>query len=58
MLIVANVYIGDVLHKQRHSVIITVAVHFNGGDSTKCKANHLIYKAEGIFFEYQFNLTI
>lgn len=37
MLIVANVYIGDVLYKQRHSVIITVAVHFNGEDSTNAR---------------------
>lgn len=37
MLIVANVYIWDVSYKHRHSVIITVAVHFNGGDSTNAR---------------------
>lgn len=35
MLIVANVYIWDVLHKHRHSVIITVAVHFSGGETAQ-----------------------
>lgn len=37
MLIVANVYIWYVLYKHRFSVIITVAVHFTGGDSTNAR---------------------
>lgn len=37
MLLVAHVYIRDVLCKQRHPVIITVAVHFSGGDGTSAR---------------------
>lgn len=46
MLIVANVYIWDVVYKHRHSVIITVAVHFGGRRQNKYKSNHFIYEIE------------
>lgn len=56
MLIVANVYIWDVLYKHRHSVIITVAVHFSGGRQHKCKTNYFSYKAKSLLFGSQFKL--
>lgn len=37
MLVVANDYILEEVYKQRHLIIITVSVHFNGGDSTNIK---------------------
>lgn len=50
MLIVANVYIWDVLYKHRHSVIITVAAHFDGGRQQKLKTNHFMFTRERVCF--------
>ena len=52
MLIVANVYIWDVLYKHRHWVIITVAVHFSGGRQHKCKTNYFIYRHKVCFLDH------
>lgn len=51
MLIVANVYIWDVLCKQRHSVIITVAVHFKGGDSTNARPIISLLRQKACFWD-------
>lgn len=52
MLIVANVYIWDVLCKQRHSVIITVAVHFKGGDSTNARPIISLIRQKACFLDH------
>lgn len=55
MLIVANVYIWEVVYKHRHSIIITVAVHFGGRRQHKYKTNHFIFETERMLFRSYFN---
>lgn len=59
MLIGVNVYIWDVLFKHRHSVIITVAIHFDWcGRLHKYKTSNFIYKEESMLFRSQFKSII